>query len=297
MSLNLHLLRLFIAVAEHRSFSRAAEALGISQPAVSKGVREFEAQVRNALFERGHREIRLTEAGRRLLKHSRMLFAAEQAAVEELDALHGLRGGSLRIGASTTIASYYLPPYLSAFHRGHPLVELRLRSANTLVVAEMLAEHQLDIALVEGPVDLEGLQLRPWREDKLVCVAAPSHPLARRGCVAPEDLADEILIVREQGSGTRDVVARAFSRAGVELGRTLEVGSGEAITHVVAAGLGISIVSFRIAENQIALGTLCVLEIEGLRISRTLTRLSLPSRPLSAAAVAFDHALDSNDLD
>src|SRR6202035_3373345 len=146
MSLNLHLLRLFAAVARLGNFSRAAEALHLSQPAVSKGVRDFEAQIGSRLLERGGQGgVTLTAAGDLLMRHAAALFAAERAAEEELAALRGLHRGSLSVGASTTIATYQLPPFLGAFHKRHPEVELRLTSGNTRTIAELLSARELDI--------------------------------------------------------------------------------------------------------------------------------------------------------
>src|SRR5258708_2476736 len=180
MPLNLHLLRLFAAVARHRSFSRAAEILRVSQPAVSKGVREFEAQIGSRLLERGGPDgVRMTEAGGLLMRHAAALFAAERAAEEELAALRGLARGSLSVGASTSVATYQLPALLGAFHRRHPGLELRLTSGNTRAIAELLSARELDIALVEGPVHDAGIEVLPWCEEAMVIIAAPDTRLAR----------------------------------------------------------------------------------------------------------------------
>ena len=293
--MNLHLLRLYVTVAERRSFSRAAEALSISQPAVSKGVRELEAQIGVALFERRGRELSLSEAGRTLLRHGRDIFAAERAAQEDLRALRGLSHGAVRIGASTTVASYFVPPYLSAFHARHPGVDLRMVSANTAQIVESLARRDLDLAIVEGPVDREGFETRTWREDPLIVVAAPSHPLAKKSEISGADLASEIFIIREPGSGTRDVVAAALAAAAIVPSRTIEIGSGEAIAHAVASGLGVAIISSALAANLMGLGALRQIEVRGFRVSRLLTRVYIPERRLGPAAVAFDRLLDEAD--
>ncbi|MBX6747999.1 MAG: LysR family transcriptional regulator, partial [Acetobacteraceae bacterium] len=165
MPINLHLLRLFAMVARHRSFSRAAEMLHISQPAISKGVRELEAQLGTRLLERGGPGgVTLTEAGRVLAGHAATLFMVERAAEEDLAAFRGLHRGTLAIGASTTIATYLLPQVIGAFHRRHPQVELRLTSANTRAIVDLLLARELDIALVEGPVEEPGLLAEPWGE-------------------------------------------------------------------------------------------------------------------------------------
>src|SRR3954465_10046835 len=212
MALNLHLLRLFAAVARQRSFSRAADTLHLSQPAVSKGVRDFEAQIGNRLLERGAPGgVTLTEAGALLMHHAATLFGTERAAEEELAALRGLDCGSLSVGASTTVATYHLPPLLGAFHKRYPEVELRLTSGNTHMIVELLNARELDIALVEGPVDDAVIEVRPWREEEMVLISDPDHRPARAPVpVILETLAEKIVLIREPGSGSRDVVLGAL---------------------------------------------------------------------------------------
>jgi len=299
MPINLHLLRLFAMVARHRSFSRAAEMLHISQPAISKGVRELEAQLGTRLLERGGPGgVTLTEAGRVLAGHAATLFMVERAAEEDLAAFRGLHRGTLAIGASTTIATYLLPQVIGAFHRRHPQVELRLTSANTRAIVDLLLARELDIALVEGPVEEPGLLAEPWGEDEMVLVAGATHPLATAAeAPAVEALAGELILLREPGSGTRDVGFEALAAWGVQPRRTLEVGSTEAIKQLVAAGVGVAVVSAAAAADQIALGRLSVprLRTESggpLTLRRVLSRLRLPGRKPSAAAAAFDALLD-----
>jgi len=292
MSLNLHLLRLFATVARTGSFSRAVEFLHISQPAISKSVRDFEAQVGCRLLDRGPKGVRPTREGEALARHARTLFAAERAAEEELRALRGLHQGSLRVGASTTIATYMLPDHLGAFHRAHPGIELHIVSANTRAIAELMAGHEIDVALVEGPVEDHDLVCEPWRTDAMVLIAAPSHPLAAAaGRVAPEAIAGEVLIVREPGSGSREVVADALAARGIRPARTLEIGSTEAIKQVVAAGLGLAIVSAATVRDQVALGRLTVIPWQDFSIKRSLWRLRKPGRLETPAARAFGKLL------
>jgi DNA-binding transcriptional LysR family regulator len=292
VSLNLHLLRLFATVARTGSFSRAADILHISQPAISKSVRDFELQVGCRLLDRGPHGVKPTPEGEALIRHATALFAAERAAEEELRALRGLDQGTLRIGASTTIATYMIADYLGAFHRAHPAIELNLSSANTRAIADLMIAHEIEIALVEGPVEDRELVAEPWRTDVMVLIAAPGHPLARGGePVAPEALVGESLVVREQGSGSRAVVDEALSARGIVPSRTLEVGGTEAIKQEVAAGLGLAIVSAATIRDQVALGKLEVIPIRGLEIKRTLWRLRIPGRLQVPAAAAFEKLL------
>lgn len=294
MNLNLHLLRLFVAVIEHRSFSRAAEALHISQPAVSRGVRAFEEQVGNRLLDRGPDGIVPTEAGRILLRHAMPLFAAERAAAEDLAALRGLSTGSLRIGASTTIATWYLPRVLAAYHRVHPNVNLRLSAANTQEIVDRLVNRDLDLALVEGPVAHPSITVRRWKRDHLVWVAASRHFLARTGApLSPDCLQEQVIVVREPGSGTRDVGLAALQDHGITPRAMMEVGDTAAIKQVVVAGIGIALLSEAAVRPQLALGELAILPIRDFSVTRWLSRLSLSGRQPSAAAAMFERLLDA----
>jgi DNA-binding transcriptional LysR family regulator len=292
--MKLHLLRIFTAVADQMSFSKAAERLYISQPAVSKAVSELESQVGQPLFERGSGKLRLTEAGALLAERGRAVLAIERTAEEDLRALRGLQQGILRIGASTTIATYLLPPTIAAFLRTYPGVDLRLTIQNTLSIMKLLLDYQLDVALVEGPVADERISSEAWQLDELVVIAAPAHPLvARAGLTGiPIDLlVEEVFLVREPGSGTREVGEDALLQHGIRLAHTVELGSTEAIKQAVAAGLGLAIISKAAIVDQLALGTLAVLAVQGLTIQRMLTRLRLVGRTPSPAARAFHELL------
>ena len=297
MALNLHLLRIFSVVAEQNTFSGAAQALHISQPAVSKGVQELEKQVGVPLLERGGRGVRLTEAGGALQEHARAIFAAEIAAEEDLQSRRGLSRGMLRIGASLTIANYYLPEMLARFHEMYPQLEMRLSSHNTETIVRLLLEYKVDIALVEGPVHHERILVRPWREDELVIVSAADHPLAQREQVTEADLSEALWIVREPGSGTREVVVEALRERDLHWRHTLEMNSTAAIKQTVAAGLGLAMVSLHSAADQIELGKLAVLRVTDLSVSRPLTSLHLKNRPLSIAARTFEKFLFEVDVE
>lgn len=287
MAINLHHLRVFAAVAEQRGFSRAAAALHLSQPAVSKAVRQLERQVGVPLVERAGRASHLTAAGERLAARARELFGVEATAEEELRALRGLEAGSLRVGASTTIATYLLPPILASFHDAHPAIALRLVSANTRAITRALLERRLDIALVEGPVEHPRIEARRWRSDELVVIAPPGHRLVARRKVGAHDLLTERFVVREQGSGTREVAERALSKHGVQPSIALQLGSTEAVKQAVAAGLGLAIVSRYAAADQLALGRIALLRLRDVELGRALTELRLKGRRPSAPAAEF----------
>jgi DNA-binding transcriptional LysR family regulator len=282
--MNLHHLRLFAAVVEHGGFTKAAATLNLSQPAISKSLGELEKQLNLTLIDRSGRSVKLTDAGRTLYDRARELFGVERLAEQELRELRGLKRGILRVAASTTIATYLLPPVLGRFHLRHPRVRIQAASANTRTVLRMLLESRVDVALVEGPVSHPRVEIHPWREDELVVIAPPDHHLLRKSIVDVAVLADESFLVREPGSGTRVVSARALALRGVRLSNTMRVGGTEAIKQGVAAGLGLAIVSRAAAADQLALGKIAVLPVHGLVIRRTLTQVKLRGRTPVAAA-------------
>jgi DNA-binding transcriptional LysR family regulator len=289
MALNLHLLRLFMTVTETGSFSRAAAVLNVSQPAISKGVRDFELQLGCRLLDRSQKGVKPTREGRALARHAQSIFVSERAAEEELKSLRGLDSGSLRIGASTTVATYLLPEYLGRFHRMHPGIDIHLTSANTSDIAELMLNHEIEIALVEGPVENEGLLSEPWKTDVMTMITASSHPFAQMdGPVDPAQLSGELLVIREPGSGSREVVNQMLATHAIKPSRTLEIGSTEAIKQLVAAGLGISIVSRAAVKDQVDLRRLKMIYIAGVHCERTLWQLKVPGRLTIPSAEAFE---------
>ncbi|KAB8142732.1 LysR family transcriptional regulator [Chloroflexia bacterium SDU3-3] len=290
--MNLHLVRLFAAVAAEQSFSRAAERLYISQPAISKGIQELERQLDAKLIDRSASPIGLTEAGRLLQRYAAQIFAAERGAERALAQLHNLERGHLTIGASSTIGIYMLPALLGTYHQRHPGVELVLDIGNTQQILDRLTSMPLDMAFVEGPVDAEGVATRPWRSDTLVAIAAPAHPLAVLPRVTLAQIQGAPFIVREHGSGTREVTEAALREHHVEIQIAMELGSTEAIKQAVMARLGIAIVSEATVSAELESGRLVVLDVEGLRIQRMLSTLHVAGRPASRALEAFELLLD-----
>jgi DNA-binding transcriptional LysR family regulator len=296
--MNLHLLRLFVAVAEAGSFSRAAEGLWISQPAVSKGIRELEHQLDLTLIERGTgKGFRLTEAGASLLTHARGIFAMERAALDDVRARVGVQRGSLTIGASTTVASYWLPPYIAGFCAAYPAVVPRVTVGNTQWVCEQLLECRIDLALVEGRVDEERIEVSEWKADPLAIVVAANTANAAntalpRRAVTAQALGAQNWILREPGSGTRQATEALCGAHGIAAAPWMEMASNEAIARTVASGIGISMLPRVVVADMLALGTLRELKLAGAVLSRPLYRLSLKSRPLAPAALKMAELLE-----
>jgi DNA-binding transcriptional LysR family regulator len=293
VALNLHLVRIFAAVGRTGSFSAAGDELSISQPAVSRGVQELERQLRVLLVDRSARRVALTEAGQVLYDHAVQLFAIELSAETALAELDGLQRGRLAIGASTTIGIYLLPSLMGLFQRRYPGVRLFLDIGNTAQIVDRLRLALLDVAFVEGPVAGLDLEIEPWRDDLLVVIAAPDHPLAGRQPIAFEELTSAPFVLREAGSGTREIVEAALRDHGGQARVAMEFGSTEAIKQAVAAGLGVSVVSTATIEQELAVGRLAVVDVAGFRVQRTLTRLRVTGRSLSRAAQAFLAISDS----
>ena len=292
---NLHLLRIFVAVAEHRSFSRAAETLFISQPAVSKAIRELERQLDLPLLERevgGARGVRPTDSGQALLEHARGIFALERAATEDIRARVGLKRGRLTVGASTTIAGYWLPSYVAEFVAGRPAIELEIQTANTQAVSQALIECRMDLALVEGAVEDPRILVTHWRDEALCIVAHSGSALARNPKPTFADLNAQIWLMREPGSGTREVTERLMTACAITRARQIIFGSNEGIARAVAGGFGISMLPARVVQGLFAAGTVKEVRLPSTPLPpRPLYLLQLKERPLSPLARAFINTL------
>lgn len=287
--MNLNQLRIFIAAMQANSFTKAADQLGISQPAVSKAVRELESQLDTPLLERQGKYFKPNEAGQVLFDYGKTLFAMEREASEVLRAYKNLERGRLIVGASTTVASYWLAPYLRKFSDKHPGVNIQVVGANTESVAQLLLDCKVDVALVEGLIEDERIEARLWRTEEMVAIA-PSfdQPLRKK------EMDQQVWILREQGSGSRHVTEQLLSNLGIQAGRTLEMNSNEAIIQTVAAGCGVGIVPKITARDQLALRRVKRFALGTGKMERPLYRLRLPHRPLSNAALAFEAMLGSH---
>ena len=296
MHINLHLLRIFCAVAEHRSFSRAATALFVSQPAVSKAIRALERQLDLPLVERGGggprgaKGVRVTESGQALFEHGRGIFALERAATEEMRARVGLKRGRLVVGASTTIAGYWLPPYAALFAGLHPAVQLQIRVGNTQSIGRALVDCEIDLALVEGLIDDRRIEASRWRDDELQIVVSGAAPLARRRRPGRAELNAQVWLLREPGSGTREVTDRMMLAHRIEPGRTVEFGSNEGIARAVAAGLGVAMLPARVIRELTRMGEVKALAFPhptAPALMRPLYLLQLKERPPSPLVRGF----------
>jgi Transcriptional regulator len=287
-----HLLT-FAAVADAGNISRAAAALHLSQPAVSGQLRALQESFGEPLYRRSGHGIVLTEAGERLAVHARQLRQAFQQAQAARDAWRGLETGTLRLGASTTPASYLLPSLVAGFRRDHPALSLHLVDGNTREIVEQIG--RLDLAFIEGEVPA-GLPadtaVHAWREDEVVAVLRADHPLAGRAYADLAEVARQPLIMREPGSGVRRLVERAFEQAGLEYDVALELAGVEGVKQAVRAGLGVGFASQLSMRHEDGLLQPLRLGRRGLR--RTLSIL-VPhaSAPARAAARFLRRCLET----
>lgn len=285
--MDLQQLKGFMAVAKHSSFTRASEELFRTQPAISKQIRALEEGLEAKLFHRLGRTIELTEAGEILYRHAHRIFQALEEAREAISELKGLQTGHLGIAAASTIGTYMLPRVLGRFKRQYSGIEISLAITNKAQVIEQLLDHDADLGFVGPPVQPEELQKEEYLLDELVLIVDPKHPLAREECVLVDQLKDELFILREEGSGTREIMEEELGRKGVILRKAMELGSTEAIKQAVAASLGVSIVSKYAITFEVAMGRLCSAHINDLDLRRHLYVVSHRERTLPPAAVAF----------
>ncbi len=258
-------LQVFHSVARHLSFTKAAEALHMTQPAVTFQVRQLEEQFNTRLFDRTHNRISLTEAGDRVYHYAKQIFELYSRMEGEVRELTGGVSGVVILGASTTIAEYMLPSLLGAFKRKFPDVVIRLQVSNTEGIVAMVEDNAVDLGVVEGPVPNKSLVAEIFRMDKLVAVLPPEHVLAGSGSVPVAEVLQHPFISREEGSGTREVTIDYLRDAGLEpadLTLVMELGSPESIKGAIEAGMGISILSRSTIAKELRLGTLTGVELD-----------------------------------
>lgn len=294
MKINLHLLRIFHAVIRQDGFSRAAQSLFISQPAVSKGIRELEHQLGLVLILRGSkssgaaRNLCLTDDGRAVFEYAEAIFSLERTAVEDVQARVNQQRGRLVVGASTTVGAYWLPSYGAALTQQRPDVDLCVQVGNTQAVAQALIDGRVDIALVEGSVDDKRLDCVFWRDDDLVVVASADSPLAKVRRLTRSVLSDQVWLRREAGSGTREATEQLLQRLAIKPQRYVDFGSNEGIARAVAERMGIAMLPNVVVSDLIALRKLIPLHpSRASKLARPLWLLQFRQRPVTPLVRAF----------
>ena len=291
--MNRNHLALFHAVAQAGGISRGAERLRVSQPAVSKQLKELEDSLGVRLLERLPRGSRLTDGGRILAQFVQRMAALEEEAARAIEEFRGLKRGRLAVGASTTIGAYLLPQVLGEFHRRYPDIELHLEIANTKTIQRQLMEGLVEIGLTEGVIEAEHLDSEVFQEDELVAIAPRGHPLLKKRHVVARELCHEPFVLREEGSGTRAVVERALSKRGLAVKPVLSLAGTEAIKRAVIAGVGIAIVSRLAIGCELQFGSLVIIPVKDLAIRRPLHLQRMRGKNQSPALGQFLKILTS----
>jgi LysR family transcriptional regulator, low CO2-responsive transcriptional regulator len=282
----LHQLRIFLAVARHCSFARAAEELHLSPPTLSLQVKQLSETVGQPLFEQLGKKIYLTAAGRTLAEACADIESRMERLSEDLAALQGVERGSLKLAILTTV-KYTVPKLLGGFCAAHPGIDVAMQVGNRESLLQRLAANEDDLVIMGQPPEGLDVVSEPFADNPLVVVAPPDHPLVSSRRIPPQRFAREPFILREPGSGTRLTAERYFASQGVTLQNRLEVASSEAIKQTVAGGLGLAVLSIHMVTAELALGKLVQLDAVGFPLIRRWHVVHPRGKRLSAAALAF----------
>lgn len=295
MPLTLTNLRVLLSVGRQGSFSRAAEELNVTQPYVSGQIAALESYLGTSLFRRVGRRVYLTDAGHALLSYAERILETVQQAERAVDEIRGLAKGSVAVAASSTPSRHLVPALIGRFLEVHPGVSVSLSAGNNFFVEKAVIQGKADVGIVASePADPAKFEIHAMAGDEILMVVSPQHKWARRAEVSFSDVAEERLIWREKGSGTRKRLEREFQHAGVSPLHVLEVSSIDALKSMVAAGSGISFISSNAVEEELSSGALVAVPIREKRLQRTWCLLILANGTLAPAAAAMKEFLLAN---
>lgn len=283
-------LQVFEKVASHLNYSRAAEELYLSQPAVSMQIKQLEGHIGLALFEQMGKKIFLTEAGHELFHYARNI-AQQLVEMEAMfDEMKGLGQGKLTLSVVNT-ANYFTPQLLATFCLRHPHINVQLQVANRDAVLKQLSDNSTDLAIMGQPPSGLDLSSKQFLDNPLVVIAAPSHPLAKLKKIKFAQLAEQSFLSREQGSGTRSAMERVFAQHHIQPRISMEMETNEAIKQAVQAGMGLGILSLHSIELELETKRLVVLNVEHFPLLRDWFVVHRSNKRLSSAAMAFKEFL------
>jgi DNA-binding transcriptional LysR family regulator len=286
--MNLNLLNVFHAAAKEGSFTRAALELHLTQPGVSKHIKELERCYGTRLFDRVGKKVLITQAGEILYRTTGDIFKALSQAQARIDDLRGLATGILSIGSSITIGTHILPELLVEFREKHPDVELKLDIAPSRQTVDKVLDYTLEIGFIGHVEQDKRLMVTPLMTDQMLLIVSPKHEWRERTePVHLQTLVDQTFLLPREGSGTRMVVDSLVEEAGVTLKKTMVLGTSEGVMHAVAAGLGVSILSEHMVRKSVAAGVIKAVRLEGIDLKRYLYLVRHKDRYLSEAAQAF----------
>ncbi|MER2512682.1 MAG: LysR family transcriptional regulator [Nitrosomonas ureae] len=286
LHLTLRQLKVFESVARHLSYSRAADELHLTQPAVSMQIKQLEDNIGLPLLEQLGKRIHLTEAGRELYQYSRSIAQQLSDMEVALDELKGMERGKLNISVVTT-ANYFAPHLLAKFCQRYQGVTVSLNVSNREAVLKQLADNLIDLAIMGQPPENLDIDSESFMENPLVVVAPPDHPLCKERFIPVKRLAKEIFLVRESGSGTRSAMERFFAAHKVAINKGMETDTTEAIKQAVQAGMGLGIMSLHTVELELETSRLKILNVQGFPIVRYWYVVNRKNKRLSSVANAF----------
>ncbi len=284
---NLERLRVFHAVAQAKSFTKAAESLHLTQPGISKHIKHMEAELGAPLFDRIARRAELTQAGEILYEAAREVMVAVATAEQRIQELAGLHGGSLRIGASFPVGLYVLPRVLADYRRAYPAIEVKLAISTTANIAAKVLDGKLDFGLVSADVHHPKLVSLSFMTDELVVIVPADHQWAARRQIKPEELIGEDFIVAARGAGIRGVVEERLKAKGIVLQNVLDFANAEGVKRAVEAGLGISIQPRGIVKREVDDGSLVALRLADIDCEVSYLYICRKKRHISSAQEAF----------
>ncbi|MGF9698931.1 MULTISPECIES: selenium metabolism-associated LysR family transcriptional regulator [Paenibacillus] len=288
--MNFHQLHIFYTVAEKGSFSAAAQALHMTQPAVTMQIQSLEDYFGTKLLHRSTKKIELSEAGRTLLPHAKRSVELVRQTDEAMSAFTQMLQGRLQLGASLTIGEYVLPRMLGPFARQYPDISIVMKVMNTTQIMDDILKHQLNFGLIEAPIHHPDMIVEPVMQDELKLVVPAGHALADRGEVELEEVMTYPFVLREKGSGTRQVMEDQLQKKNIDpqdMNVVMELGSTGAVKSAVEAGVGITMLSPSSVQHELALGLVHIVDIRGLTFKRQFYAIHLKSSLLPLSAVAF----------
>jgi DNA-binding transcriptional LysR family regulator len=298
--MDLRRLEIFAKVAELGSFSRAAEALFLTQPTISEHVRSLEDELGVQLLDRLGRGATPTRAGQLLLGYARRMLTLSREAHQALERFQGRMSGELVVGGSTIPGEYVLPALIGQFKSKYPDISISLHIGSSRQVSDWVEEGRVEVGVVGARPAARTLEAKELMPDELVVVVAATHPWATRRVTTLADLQKEPMVVRERGSGSRDAVEHALQEAGISpasLRLVGEMGSTQAVKQAVRAGVGIALISKRAVEDECRAGLLACVKVKDLRIARAFHLVTHRDRTRSPLAEAFVEFIESQPVD
>ena len=266
--MNLRQLRIFKSVCQNQNMSATARKLHISQPAISQTISNLEQQLNVKLFERLNRRLVLTNTGKILLNYSNRILNLIDEAEQTIDDINNLKQGKLRIGASMTIGTYLLPKIINQFQQQHPKLEIKFMIDNTEIIESMVLENEIDLGLVEGPTENKNIIRENFFDDQLLLTCSTDHEWAKHNTIAPEKLKNKKLIIREKGSGTREVIENILVKHQLNYKIQHTLNNIEAIKKAVIANMGVSILPTIAIKEELVNNQLSTIKLKDISFTR-----------------------------